>query len=106
MRQAPLILPANFGEDYVAHLYVVRTPRRDELKTALASQGIATGIHYPIPDHLQESVQKSFSDCPLLPVTEQCSREVLTLPCFPELSDHEVETIISGIRRVFERGSC
>lgn len=106
LRQAPLTLPENFGEDYVAHLYVIRTPRRDELKSALTSQGIGTGIHYPIPDHLQESVRKSFPPCADLPVTERCSREVLTLPCFPELSDPEVEMIIAAILRIFEKGPC
>ena len=41
-------------ESDAAHLYVIRTPERDRIRTALAGQGIATEVHYPIPDHRQD----------------------------------------------------
>ena len=84
-----IILPAA-GDDYVAHLYVIRSPRRDRLQKALAAAAIGTGIHYPVPDHLQPSVRDvAFRRTPL-PVTEALAGGILTLPCFPELTDQEV----------------
>jgi dTDP-4-amino-4,6-dideoxygalactose transaminase len=104
-RQAPLVLPASLGDDYVAHLFVVRTSRRDQLKLALARMGIGAEIHYPIPDYRQESVRSSLPLVRNLPVTEQCCREVLTLPCFPELSDPEVRLVIEAVLDFFENPS-
>lgn len=98
LRRAPVAVPEKFGEDYVAHLYVIRTPRRDELRAALMARGIVAEVHYPVPDHRQEPARLLVA----LPVTEQLSREVLTLPCFPELSDAEVEMVSRAVREFFE----
>ena len=86
-----LVLPPNPDrEDYVAHLYVIRSPERDRIRMALESAGIGTDIHYPVPDHLQRSLRGiEFRKRPL-PMTEICAREILTLPCFPEMTDEEV----------------
>ena len=92
--------PSQFGADYVVHLYVVRTPHRDQLAEELAARGVRTEIHYPTPDHLQESVCGMSGDNPDLPVTEQLSREILTLPCFPEMTKAEVEQVIEAVRGV------
>jgi dTDP-4-amino-4,6-dideoxygalactose transaminase len=98
---APLTLPDSFGLDYVAHLYVIRTPRRDQLRTALATRGIFAEIHYPVPDHWQEASQEKPPAPPNLPVTEQAAREVLTLPCFPEMTDAEVELVCRAVLEFF-----
>jgi dTDP-4-amino-4,6-dideoxygalactose transaminase len=79
-------LPGACGPECAAHLYVVRTPHRDRLAQALAAAGIGTDVHYPVPDHLQESAGSAPAP---LPETERCCREVLTLPCFPEMTDEE-----------------
>jgi len=92
--------PSRFGADYVVHLYVVRTPDRDQLAEELAARGVRTEIHYPTPDHLQESVREMSGDNPDLPVTEQLSREILTLPCFPEMTSVEVEQVTEAVRGV------
>jgi dTDP-4-amino-4,6-dideoxygalactose transaminase len=97
LRDTPLQIPAPPGEDDVAHLYVVRTPGRDGLRTALSRAGIGTEIHYPVPDHWQESSMSRHSPPPVLPVTEECSRQVLTLPCFPEMVPSEVEAVIAAV---------
>jgi aminotransferase EvaB len=91
----PLIATPPIADDsYVAHLYVVRTPARDALRQHLAAQGVATDVHYPIPDHLQAAYA---SGAPArLPVTEKLAREVLTLPCFPELRDEEVRAVVDA----------
>jgi dTDP-3-amino-2,3,6-trideoxy-4-keto-D-glucose/dTDP-3-amino-3,4,6-trideoxy-alpha-D-glucose/dTDP-2,6-dideoxy-D-kanosamine transaminase len=82
----------------VAHLYVIRSTKRSQLRTALADRGIATEIHYPIPDHRQTSIVAGNVH---LPVTEQLCEEVLTLPLFPEMTADEVEGVI---RAVLETG--
>jgi aminotransferase EvaB len=94
-----LRLPPLPDESDAAHLYVIRTAERDRIRTALAGQGIATEVHYPIPDHRQECDRDTASsDCDL-PVTQACCREVLTLPCFPEMRDEEVAWVAESVRQ-------
>lgn len=97
-----LILPEHFDADYVVHLYVLRTPIRDLLKEKLSNSGIAVDIHYPIPDHRQRMIQEYGVKVSSLPLTERCCHEVLTLPCFPEMSEDEIEYIISAVRDALE----
>jgi dTDP-4-amino-4,6-dideoxygalactose transaminase len=78
----------------VGHLYVIRTRARDSLRQHLSENGVSTDIHYPIPDHLQ-SAYPSISRSEL-PVTERLAHEVLSLPCFPELTDDEVRFVINA----------
>ena len=84
------------GTNYVAHLYVLRTSRREELKSHLSSRRIAFDIHYPIPDHLQRALSGFVVDV-ALPETERACMEVITLPCFPEMTDEEVNSVIAAI---------
>ena len=84
------------AEDYVGHLYVVRSTRRDELKAHLAGKGIASDIHYPVPDHRQAVLAARYADT-VLPETEAACREILTLPCFPEMTDEEVLSVVQAI---------
>jgi dTDP-4-amino-4,6-dideoxygalactose transaminase len=67
---------------HVYHLYVVRTARRDELQTHLNEAGIGTGIHYPIPVHLQRAYDSMGWKRGDFPVTEQASEQILSLPMF------------------------
>jgi dTDP-3-amino-2,3,6-trideoxy-4-keto-D-glucose/dTDP-3-amino-3,4,6-trideoxy-alpha-D-glucose/dTDP-2,6-dideoxy-D-kanosamine transaminase len=83
-------------ESYVAHLYVVRSDARDRIRQALSARGIATDVHYPIPDYAQPSLRAAMP----LPVTEQCCRTVLTLPCFPEMTDSEIGEVIDAVLSV------
>jgi aminotransferase EvaB len=87
------------GEDYVAHLTVVRTPQRELLAAELGAHGIGTAIHYPRPDHKQAVLSAPETG---LPVTERASKEVLSLPCFPELEDEEIDSICSALRAAAE----
>ena len=89
--------PAEFGEQYVAHLYVVRSAAREELRAALRASGIATDIHYPVPDHLQQAALASGAAPPSLPVTEQLARAVFTLPCYAELRDAEIAAVVNAL---------
>ena len=91
---AALGIRSGTSDAYVAHLYVMRSGSRDEVRAALAHRGIATDIHYPVPDHLQEAAPPSGTH---LPVTEQAAREVLTLPCYPELTADEVAYVAAAL---------
>jgi len=72
------------GQDYVAHLYVIRTDARAALQKHLTDNGIQTDVHYPIADHKQPCHAGRF-DHVALPQTELDCTVVLTLPCFPEI---------------------
>jgi len=88
----------------VEHLYVVRIshPRRDALRERLNQLGIGTAIHYPIPCHLQQAYRKFGGGLNSLPITERAAKEVLSLPMYPELTDAEVEQVISATRQAVE----
>lgn len=78
---------------HVYHLYVIRSPRRDELQAFLASKGIGTLIHYPVPVHLQEAYRDLGIGPESLPVAERYAGEILSLPLYPELSRESVERV-------------
>lgn len=96
IKHPKVAVPATRGSDYVAHLYVIRTAERDSLKQHLVDAGIPSDVHYPVPDYAQEACRHLF-DGIALPVTAQACDEVLTLPCFPELSDDEIDAIVARV---------
>jgi len=79
---------------HVYHLYVIRIAARDQLRAYLEARGVATGMHYPIPIHLQEAYQAYYgSDGLSLPVTERVVKEIISLPMYPELTVDELDYI-------------
>ena len=96
IKQPLLALPVISQGSSVGHLFVVRTPHRDSLQAHLKSHGIMADIHYPIPDHLQLGLS-GMVPAVALPVTERACQEILTLPCFPEMTDAEVEHVINVV---------
>jgi dTDP-4-amino-4,6-dideoxygalactose transaminase len=96
----PLVLPTERpGARHVYHLYVVRTPRRDELAKFLKERGVATGIHYPVAGHQQPAVEHLSP--PALPHTERIVKEILTLPISAGHSEAEVDEVIAAVRAFF-----
>jgi dTDP-4-amino-4,6-dideoxygalactose transaminase len=85
---------------YVGHLCVVRAADRDRLRESLSRHGIGSDLHYPTPDYRQPAVVATLGDGKALPETEAATREILTLPCFPELTDAEVEAVIGALRSI------
>jgi dTDP-4-amino-4,6-dideoxygalactose transaminase len=83
--------------EHVWHLYVVRTPLREELRFALAAGGIATGMHYPVPLHLQPALARLGYGSGRFPHTEAWAQELLSLPMFPELELEEIEGVANAI---------
>ncbi|MGO9614457.1 MAG: DegT/DnrJ/EryC1/StrS family aminotransferase [Dissulfurispiraceae bacterium] len=88
--------PTAADDSNVSHLYVVRCADRRQLQIHLKGRGIASDIHYPVPDYKQPSIEDRFLDS-FLPQTEKACRDVLTLPCFPELTDAEVEEVADAV---------
>ena len=90
---------ADYAE-HVYHLYVVRVEKkgREKLKEELKSKGIATGIHYPIPLHLQPAYKYLGYKEGDFPITENASQEILSLPMFAELTGVQIEEIVKIIK--------
>jgi dTDP-4-amino-4,6-dideoxygalactose transaminase len=100
LAQSPVACPveADFAES-VYHLYVVRVERRDELQGYLQDQGIATGIHYPLPIHLQPAYQGLGYQPGDFPVSEQCAKRILSLPMYSELESESIDHVAQAIER-------
>ncbi len=90
------------GARHVYHLYVIRTRKRDSLQAFLKQRGIETLIHYPIPIHQQRAFKELGYRRGDLPLTEQCSRKILSLPFFPGITESEMEEVANGIQGFVE----
>lgn len=93
----PLVmLPSVLKDSFVAHLFVVRSVQRDSLREHLKNLSIMSEIHYPIPDYKQPAFAAKFPGL-FIPVTQQACKEILTLPCFPEMTNAEVQCVIDAV---------
>ena len=91
-----ITVPPKGDLSYVAHLYVIRSLYRNKLSDHLRRANIASEIHYPIPDYRQPFFGNRFEEINL-EHTEQLCAEILTLPCYPEMSDKIIDDIIVAI---------
>jgi dTDP-4-amino-4,6-dideoxygalactose transaminase len=82
---------------HVYHVYAVRSAQRDQLQTKLQAQGVQTGIHYPIPVHLQPAYANLGYKIGDFPQAEQAANEVLSLPMFAELTDPQIAAVVAAI---------
>jgi dTDP-4-amino-4,6-dideoxygalactose transaminase len=87
---------------HVYHLFVIRVPKRNELKEYLEKQEISIGLHYPVPLHLQ----KAYADLGYkkgdFPIAETYADEILSLPMFPELTEGQIEYVSHCIRKFYK----
>jgi len=90
---------------HVYHLYVVRLQQRDSWRARLNDAGVQTGVHYPIPVHLQPAYRDLGYSAGDFPVCEHASREVLSLPMFPELTAAQIGEVASALRTSVGVGS-
>jgi dTDP-4-amino-4,6-dideoxygalactose transaminase len=81
----------------VYHLYVVRVKNREALQTALAKAGIGTGIHYPIPLHLQKAYEHLGYQKGAFPVTERVAAEIVSLPMFPQMTAAQQDEVAEKV---------
>jgi dTDP-4-amino-4,6-dideoxygalactose transaminase len=84
---------------HVYHIYAVRTAYRAELQRALQSYGVQTGIHYPIPVHLQDGYRQLGYRAGQFPQSERAADEVLSLPMYAELSNSQIEFVSAALHR-------
>jgi dTDP-4-amino-4,6-dideoxygalactose transaminase len=101
----PLQLPleADYAES-AWHLYVVRHPRRDELKKHLEANQVGCALHYPLPLHLQKAYAHLGYKQGDFPSAEKAARECLSLPIFPELTDAQIQRVVSVVKDFFQKG--
>ncbi len=93
-----LVLPDGIKEQsHANHLYVIQTEERDALKAYLEQQGITTGIHYPVPCHLQKAFSELGHSHGDFPVAEQLSKNVLSLPLFNGMSEAEQMYVVEKV---------
>ena len=94
LQESGAILPyASPDCEHVYHLYVVQVEERERVQNELSARGISTGIHYPVPIHLQEAYRAAGFGPGSFPATEAAANRLLSLPMYPELSEE-------GVRRV------
>lgn len=98
LQSSPLRLPEILPEaEPVWHLFVPRSAERDALREHLKALGIATGVHYPLPLHLQPAYDYLGMKPGALPVTERAALEILSLPIYPEMTDGQCEQVVKAI---------
>jgi dTDP-4-amino-4,6-dideoxygalactose transaminase len=97
-----VILPCvSEGVEPVWHIFALRVQRREELMQYLEKQGISTGIHYPIPIHLQPAYADLKYKEGDFPITEQIAKEQMSLPMYAELTPEMVDYVSQKIKEFF-----
>lgn len=87
------------GVECVYHLFVVCVPHRDQVRNKLQQAGIQTGIHYPIPLHLQPAYQHLPYEQGHFPISEELAPQLLSLPIFPEMTDEQVDYVAVNLKK-------
>jgi dTDP-4-amino-4,6-dideoxygalactose transaminase len=84
---------------HVYHVYTLRTDDRDGLQAALQAEGIQTGIHYPVPVHLQPAYADPGYGRGAFPRSEEAAEQVLSLPLYPELSSQAIAEVAAAVKK-------
>lgn len=100
LTNAGVVLPREMDyARHVFHVYAVQSDHRDELQKRLTAAGVQSGVHYPIPIHLQPAYESLSYKRGDLPVTEALAERVLSLPMFPELSEEQIARVAEAVGR-------
>lgn len=97
-----VVLATPSARDWAGHIYyayVVRVADRDRVRRELEAQGVLTGVHYPIPCHLQQACASLGYAPGAFPVTEAYAEQILSLPLYPELTPAQIETVIGAVKQ-------
>jgi dTDP-4-amino-4,6-dideoxygalactose transaminase len=84
----------------VFHRFVIQVEKRDSVQEALAKVGISTGLHYPIPLHLQKAYEHIGLAAGSFPVAEACAKRLLSLPLYPELTEEQIRCVSSSLKKI------
>lgn len=87
---------------HVYHVYAIRTPKRDNVFTQLNDKGVGAIIHYPIPLPLQKAYQELGHHVGDFPVAEKISREIISLPMHPYLTEEQIEFVVNTVKEVLD----
>jgi dTDP-4-amino-4,6-dideoxygalactose transaminase len=99
-----LILPVTAtGATHVYHVYAIRTRKREALREFLATKGIGTLIHYPVPPHLQKAYQSLGFLKNDFPIAREIANTILSIPLWPGISEQEVEKVCACIKLFFQQ---
>ena len=98
IRTPSIMHPKTMQNHHIFNQYVIRTERRDELQSFLESQGISSGVYYPIPFHLQECFKFMGGKKGDFPVSESAAKEVLALPVYPGITTDMQERVVEKIK--------
>ena len=93
-----VFLPKVKNNRHIFNQYVIRTPRRDQLKAALEDKGVSTEVYYPVPMHLQECFSFLGYGPGAFPESESAAKETLALPIYPELTEPQAEYVVQCVR--------
>jgi len=106
LQNTPVKIPAfeKSVNSHVFYQYSIEAPRRDELREHLTKKGIGTVIYYPVPLHLQPAFAYLGYKKGDLPVVEKVCSSIISLPMFPELSDAEIDQVITAIHEFYTEG--
>jgi dTDP-4-amino-4,6-dideoxygalactose transaminase len=88
----------------VYHLYAIRVRERDALQKHLAKSGIGTGIHYPVPLHLQEAYRRLQYSAGSFPISERVASEILSLPMYPQLRADQIQRVVDEVASFLSSG--
>ena len=103
LKGLPVKLPTFFQDSKaVWHCYVIECDRRDEVRSRLLEVGVETGIHYPVPVHLQRAYSFLGHRPGDFAVSEEFSRHCLSLPIYPELADAQIQAVANALREVLK----
>ena len=100
-----VVKEADFAQS-VYHLYVILVDDRDGLQAFLAEKGVGTGLHYPLPLHLQKAYSPMGFKKGDFPVSERTAEHLLSLPMYPELTTEQIEYVVECIREYMEGARC
>lgn len=102
LKGTPAVTPIELKDNmHVYHMYVIQTPKRDNLQNFLKEKGIGTGIHYPVPIHLQKSMEFLGYKPDDFPVTEAVVEKIISLPMFAELTDIQIGEVCEAIKNFY-----
>ena len=96
--KTPVVAPNNH---HIYYTYVIQAPRRDALQVWLKDRGIGTGIHFPVPLHLQNAMSYLGYKAGDFPATEDIVQKVISLPMYPELTDEQVEAVAGSVKEFY-----
>ena len=103
LKDLVIVPEENSVSTHVYHLYVIQSNDRDGLQQYLTEKGVGTLIHYPVPAHLQKAYVYRGYKVGDLPVTEQITKRILSLPMFPELTDEQIDYVIQEVRTFHQK---